>query len=95
MRYVYKASDLRPGEGLATEELPSSVEAMNQHLHTIAVSWAKSFDASHLGSRAVMVTVKLDATIDYVPVGIAQPTDTSEAPPSSGTQKKKRRMCHE
>lgn len=71
MRYVYKVSDLKPGEGMLQRGIPE--EICGAMLHAAAQSFARQYARAHPGDRAVMLTVMIDATVDYVPASVALP----------------------
>ena len=70
MRYVYKVSELKPGEGLLQRGIPEGI--CNAMLHAAAQSFAKQYALAHPTDRAVMLTVVIDATVDYVPASVAK-----------------------
>lgn len=72
MRYVYKASDLKPGEGMLTADIPETA-AMPAWLHRLARDWADDFASANPGDRAVMLTVNLTVSVLYVPASVALP----------------------
>lgn len=72
MKYTLKVSDLKPGEGMLTADIPETA-AMPAWLHRLARDWADDFASANPGDRAVMLTVTLHVDVLYVPASVALP----------------------